>query len=101
MIHVKLCNSGSGHATRYMWNSGFFSTDNVNLTPYSVMRAAQVFSDTVGKVLKQFGPAEDASTANFCLMVDKCFDCLNVRNTIEQNHFSNLMIQLMMKDLHG
>ena len=105
-----LSNSGSGRATRYMWNSGFFilwshitqlydeqlecglklapklSSDHVNLTPYSVMRvnlAAQVLSDTVGNVLKQFMQPEAEGTANFCLMMDKFFDCLNVRNKKE------------------
>ena len=80
-----LSSSGSGRATRYMWNSGFFllwshisqiydeqlesglkfvpklTGDHINLTPYSVMRvnlAAQVLSDTVGNVLAQFGPPE-------------------------------------------
>ena len=91
-----LSNSGSGCATQYMWNSGFFilwshisqiydeqlqsglkfvpklTSDHINLTPYSVMRvnlAVQVLSDTVGNVLNQFGPAEAEGTANFCLMM--------------------------------
>ena len=105
-----LSNSGSGRATRYMWNSGFFllwshiaqiydeqsrsglkfvpklTSDHINLTPYSVMRvnlAAQVLSDTVGNVLTHFGPPEAAGTANFCFMMDKCLDCLNILNTNE------------------
>ena len=80
-----LSNSGSGRATRYMWNSGFFilwshitqiydeqllsglkfvpklTADHINLTPYSVMRvnlAVQVLSETVGKVLSDVGPPE-------------------------------------------
>ena len=52
---------------------------------------SQVLSDTVGNVLAQFGPpellAEATGTANFCLMMDKFFDCLNVRNTVE-HHFN-------------
>ena len=94
-----------------MWNSGFFlswshisrlcyedlecglklvnklTSDHVNLTSYSVMRvnlAVQVLSETVGNVLNSFGPEETAGTAKFCIMVDKYFDCLNVRNTTEQ-----------------
>ena len=105
-----LSNSGSGRATRYMWNSGFFilwshltqlyhedlesglklvpklTNDHIALTPYSVMRvrlAAQVLSETVGKVLNSFGPPEAAGTAQFCIMMDKFFDCLNVKNTVE------------------
>ena len=105
-----LSSSGSGRATRYMWNSGFFllwshisqiydeqlesglkfvpklTYDHINLTAYSVMKvklASQVLSDTVGNVLAQFEPPEATGTANFCLMMDKFFDCLNVRNTVE------------------
>ena len=78
-IYVKQLQSGLKIAPK-------LTSDHVNLTPYSVIRvdlAAQVLSDTVGNVFKQFGPAETAGTANFCLMMDKCFDSLNVRNTIE------------------
>ena len=77
-----LYNSGSGRATRYMWNSGFFllwshisnfyyqdlecglkmmnklTNDHINLTPFSVMRvrlAAQVLSETVSVVLNTYG----------------------------------------------
>ena len=93
-----LSNSGSGRATRYMWNSGLFilwshiaqlyyedldsglkmltklTNDHICLRSYSVMNvrlAAQVLSETVGSVLNQFGPLEAAGTAKFCLMVDK------------------------------
>ncbi len=33
--------------------------------------------------MHDFGPPEDAATAEFCIMMDKFFDCLNVRNTAE------------------
>ena len=45
--------------------------------------AAQVLSETVGIILNNFGPEEAARTGKFCLMMDKFFDCLNVRNTKE------------------
>ena len=48
-----------------------------------VRLAAQVVSDTVGKVLNEFGPPEAAGTAQFCLMMDNFFDCLNVSNRKE------------------
>ena len=60
--------------------------EHINLTPYSVMNvrlAAQVLSETVGKVLLVTGSAEVAATANLYLMMDKFFDYLNVRNTEE------------------
>ena len=58
---------------------------HIKLT-YSVMRvnlAAQVLSEIVGNVLNNFGPEEAAGTGKFCLMMDKFFDCLNVRTTKE------------------
>ena len=60
--------------------------EHINLTPYSVMNvklAAQVLRETVGKVLLVTGSAEVAVTANLYLMMDKFFECLNVRNTEE------------------
>ena len=45
--------------------------------------AAQGLSEAVGNVLNSFGPEETADTAKLCIMVDKFFDCLNVRNTTE------------------
>jgi ribosomal protein S26 len=45
--------------------------------------AAQVLSDTVGHILKEFGPPEAVATSEFCLNMDKFFDCCNVRNTEE------------------
>ena len=61
-------------------------SDHINLTPYSVMNvrlAAQVLSETVGKVLLQYGPPDAAATAKFCLPMDQFFDCCNVRNREE------------------
>jgi len=93
-----------------MWNDGFYllwshittlfyedldsglkllpklTSDHIHLTPFSKMRvslAAQVLSDSVSTVLKLYGSPESAATAEFILMVDKFFDCLNVRNTKE------------------
>ena len=40
--------------------------------------AAQVLSETVGNVLNSFGPQEAEGTGQFCIMMDKFFDCLNV-----------------------
>ncbi|XP_047135769.1 uncharacterized protein LOC124812779 [Hydra vulgaris] len=105
-----LSHSGTGHSTRLMWNNGFFllwshiqqifeeqlesglkfvpklTNDHIHLTPYSAMKvslAAQVLSETVGSVLANFGPPEAAGTSTFCIMMDKFFDCLNVRNTFD------------------
>ena len=61
-------------------------TDHILLNSYSVMRvslATQILSETVGKTLQDFGPPEAKSTATFCLMFDKFFDCFNIRNTKE------------------
>ena len=103
-----LNNSGSGKGTRFMWNGGLFliwnyindifledqecglqlrpkiTYEHVYLTPYSVMNMrldAQVLSTTVSKVLSNYGPADAAGTAEFCLMFDKFFDIMNVSST--------------------
>ena len=62
------------------------TSDHINLTSYSVMRfnlAAQVLSENVGNVLNNFGPEEAKGTGQFCIMIDKSFDCLNIQNTKE------------------
>ena len=62
------------------------TSDHFNLTRYSVMRvhlAAQVLSDTVAVCFDKFGSSGASATAKFCSMMDKFFDCLNVRNTTE------------------
>ena len=48
-----------------------------------VMIAAQVLSETVANVLFTTGPVDTNATAKLCLMMDRIFDCLNVRNTEE------------------
>ena len=87
-----LSNSGSGRATRFMWNDGLYilwshisafyfndldsglkmlpklTSDHFNLSTYSVMRihlAAQVLSNTVGVCLDKFGPPEASATPKF------------------------------------
>ena len=60
--------------------------EHINLTPFSVMNvklAAQVLSTSVSVALQTFAPPEALETAKFCEMMDKYFDCLNVRNTTE------------------
>ena len=105
-----ISNSNAGSHSRYMWNDGFYilwthirrmfyndlncglklmpklTSDHINLTPYSIMRvrlAAQVLSETVGSILNSFASPDMQGTAKLCLMVDKFFECLNVRNTTE------------------
>ena len=46
--------------------------------------AAQALSETVSNVLNGFGPEEAEGTGQFCVMMNKLFDCLNVRNTKER-----------------
>ena len=56
-------------------------SDHINLTSYSVMRvnlAAQVLSSTVSNVLNSFGPEEAEETGQYCIMMDKFVNCLNV-----------------------
>ena len=49
---------------------------NVNL-------AAEALSNSVATALTTFGPEEARETAKFCYMMDKIFDCLNIRNKTE------------------
>ena len=49
----------------------------------NVKIAAQVLSETVTNVLFTTGPADTNATAKLCLMMNRFFDCLNVRNTEE------------------
>ena len=48
-----------------------------------VYLATQILSASVGTTLKEFGPETASGTSDFCLMMDKFFDCLNVRNPDE------------------
>lgn len=60
--------------------------EHVHLTPYSKMRvrlAAQVLSQSVSKVLKQYYPAGTKGTSDLCQFINHFFDCLNVRNELE------------------
>ena len=104
-----LANSGSGRATRYMWNDNLhllwshissifyedmelglkqlpkLTSDHINLTPYSAMNvslAAQVLSSTVASVLNASNP-DAPGAAKFCELMDSFFDCANVRNSKE------------------
>ena len=47
----------------------------------NVRLAAQVLSTTVSKVLSNYGPADAAGTAEFCLMFDQFFDIMSVSST--------------------
>ena len=105
-----LANSGRGRGTRYMWNNGNFilmnhiatlhfencqfdlkwlpklSDAHFSFATFSVMNvklAAQILSSSVGNILKEFGPSEDSGTAEFYILMDTFFDCLNVRNKEE------------------
>ena len=104
-----LFNSGTGKHSRLMWNGDYMmwkhisalyhadleqglhqlskiTPDHINLTSFSKMKnnlAAPVLSNnTVAQALRRFFPDGDAEkTAQFCDMVNKFFDCLNVRST--------------------
>ena len=69
----------------------------------NVKLAAQVLSETVGKLLYEFGPPEANGTAKFCCMMDSFFDCLETPlNVLElSNHLNVYMNWLTMKDLVG
>ena len=105
-----LSHSSFDQSSRLMWNDGNYifwghvsklihddlerglklcpkmSIEHVSLTPFSRMNvrlAAQVLSESVFSALSTFGPPESKATAEYCLMFDKFFDCMNVRNSAE------------------
>ena len=105
-----LFNSGRGRFSRYMWNNGKYllwqhivdvykhdldnglhmlqklSADHILLNSYSVMRvklAVQVLSDSVAVALRQVMADEASETSKLCEMMNKFFDCLNVRSLTE------------------
>lgn len=45
----------------------------------------QVLSDSVGRVMTVYGSDEMSETAKFILLMDRFFDCLNVRSETEGN----------------
>ena len=108
-----LFSSGNEKFTRNMWNSGSYilwkyirnlclddfkrelkklpkiTKEHLNLNPFSKMRvnlAVQVLSSSMAKIMKQFGPEESHQTAEFCLIMDKFFDCMNVRSNKEADY---------------
>ena len=105
-----LSHSSFQNSSRLLWNDGYYllwdhiqqlvkddmsnqlkyssrlSIEHVNLTPFSRMNvrlAAQVLSESVHGILKNFYPEECHGTAEYCLMFDQFFDCVNVKNDIE------------------
>ena len=59
---------------------------HVHLTSYSVMRvnlAVQVLSQTMSTVLSTYGSPGHKGTAEFCLKMNKFFDCTYVRSLVE------------------
>jgi len=105
-----LSHSSFNKSSRLMWNDGQYiiwghvsdlmtedmecglklcpkvSMEHINLTPFSRMNvryAAQILSASVATALSEFGPPEAKGTAEYCLMFDKFFDCMNVRNSVE------------------
>ena len=54
----------------------FYSKMHVNL-------AAQVMSTTVSKVMMAYGPSTCSEKAKFISIIDKFFDCCNIRSLTE------------------
>ena len=112
-----LYNSGIGKYTRLMWNSDKYliwehisklyyadlehglhqlpklTLEHVKLTSFSKMKvklAAQTLSQTVAVALRRhYKEGEAEETAKLCEMINKFFDCLNVRSTTEHSKKRN------------
>lgn len=105
----------SGGRTRLLWNQGRYLLwqhvrdlynadvqrqlrrtklrhDHIFLTPHSKMNvrlAAQVLSQSVGRVMQEYGQDESRETAQLILHMDQFFDCLNSRHLFEADHTRN------------
>ena len=115
-----LFNSGSGRCSRYMWNNEKYllwqhvvdaykqdldnglhmlpklSADHILLNSYSVMKvklAVQVLSDSMAVALRQLVGDEASETIKLCEMVNKFFDCMNVRSVTEHRHKNNANVK--------
>ena len=102
--------SSGTNSVRYLWNNGFhllwehisklyyedlerglkllpkITHDHIHLNSYSKMTvsfAAQVLSNRVATILKQYGTNEVKETARYCDLIDQFFDCMNVRTPKE------------------
>ena len=103
--------SGSGAGkTRLIWNDGReivwnhlvravqddgdkglkliikLNAEHIRLNPYSKMNVrltTQALSESVGKHLSTYHGPECHGTADLCMMMDKFFDLLNIKNDIE------------------
>lgn len=108
-VRNNLSNSGSGRKTNYFWNDGHdmlwqhvrdvynmdactelrrtkLTPQHVDLNNASVMNvrlAAQVLSYSTGKTMQEHGGPAASKTAELALMMDRFFDCLNTRSTVE------------------
>ena len=57
--------------------------ENIKLTCYPIMNvkmADQILSSTVSNILSNYASPDAAETAKFCLLMEICFDIMNMRN---------------------
>ena len=79
----KLCHDDLARAIKLAPKLGL---DHVALNPFSRMNvklATQVLSQTTANILFDYYPTETHGSAEYCLKMNKFFDCLNVRSTKE------------------
>jgi hypothetical protein len=106
--------SSSASGTKYLWNGSHIlwshvkeiyehdaslvlrrtrlTNDHINLTPHSKMTvklAAQVLSNSVGRLMMASSSTDNKETAKFILLMNKFFDCLNTRSTVEGHRTRN------------
>ena len=58
-------------------------TEHIRLSPQLRMRVRLALSSSMGHAILSRGIPEMTETANFCLIFDKWFDCLNARYLVE------------------
>ena len=73
------------------------NAEYVRLNPYSKMivrLATQVLSESVGNHLYTYHGHECHGTADLCIMMDKFFDLLNIKNEVQMTKNSNGLLTI-------
>ena len=78
------------------------NAEHIRLNPYSKMivrLATQVLSESVGKHLYTYHGPECHGTADLCIMMDKYFDLLNIKNEVQMTIDSNGLLTISCRTL--
>ena len=76
------------------------NAEHIRLNPYSkmIVRLATL-SESLGNHLYTYHGPECHSTADLCIMMDKCFDLLNIKNEVQMTKESNGLLTISCRNL--